>query len=436
MNAKYISELIDIINMRYDQSLIDNSFVFGGKYSGKYFEKIKISGIEIEERGEKLRIEEFGFDNLDFKKQDTFLNIIKSNSINRTEKNNLSLILSMTFDKLYIKNLNYKRGSKKFAFILDYFEISDWSELSYEKILANGVLYEDKNERSSWDRILIEDTKFDVSSVLSLLNSGYNEKLLSGDYSQVANSFKSLKNFQLENFQFIEDGIIKGSVELFKFGDLNFEYFGSSGDIKVPTSFILKMKGADFNSKELDKEFANTFSKMGYSSVKFDFGTEWEWNTNRNNILLNLDFGITDAASINLSSNFIDFNTDILTLKGAPLLTYLLTNPKLKNFNLSLKDDSLKDKAITIAAQEANMTKDQYKDFLTQSLDVYATTLGVDQKLAKDMKKALVNFINKYNKISISIKPIKPVSVTEMMPDYLSQNYENIIKKLNLSIGN
>ena len=79
MNAKYISELIDIINMRYDQSLIDNSFVFGGKYSGKYFEKIKISGIEIEERGEKLRIEEFGFDNLDFKKQDTFLNIIKSN---------------------------------------------------------------------------------------------------------------------------------------------------------------------------------------------------------------------------------------------------------------------------------------------------------------------------------------------------------------------
>ena len=83
---------------------------------------------------------------------------------------------------------------------------------------------------------------------------------------------------------------------------LNFEYFGSSGDIKVPTSFILQMKGADFNSKELDKEFANTFSKMGYSSVKFDFGTEWEWNTNRNNILLNLDFGITDAASINLSS--------------------------------------------------------------------------------------------------------------------------------------
>ena len=134
--------------MRYDQSFIDNSFVFGGKYSGKYFEKIKISGIEIEERGEKLRIEEFGFDNLDFKKQDTFLNIIKSNSINRTEKNNLSPILSMTFDKLYIKNLNYKRGSKKFAFILDYFEISDWSELSYEKILANGVLYEDKNDRS------------------------------------------------------------------------------------------------------------------------------------------------------------------------------------------------------------------------------------------------------------------------------------------------
>ena len=54
----------------------------------------------------------------------------------------------------------------------------------------------------------------------------------------------------------MHDWYSPNSVELFKFGDLNFEYFGSSGDIKVPTSFILKMKGADFNSKELDRVFS------------------------------------------------------------------------------------------------------------------------------------------------------------------------------------
>ena len=73
---------------------------------------------------------------------------------------------------------------------------------------------------------------------------------------------------------------------------------------------------------------------------------------------------------------------------------------------------------------------------LIQSLDIYATTLGVDQKLANSMKNAIVNFINRSNKISISIKPIKPLSITELMPDFMSQNYENIIKKLNLSIRN
>ena len=36
------------------------------------------------------------------------------------------------------------------------------------------------------------------------------------------------------------------------------------------------------------------FKLIQGDAVKFDFGTEWEWNTNRNNILLNLDFGITE----------------------------------------------------------------------------------------------------------------------------------------------
>ena len=94
--------------MQFDQSLINSSFLFGGKYNGKYFDKIKISGIESVESGRKINIDEFGFDNLDFKKQDEILKIIQSNSIDEIEKNNLSLILSMTFDKFYFKNINYK----------------------------------------------------------------------------------------------------------------------------------------------------------------------------------------------------------------------------------------------------------------------------------------------------------------------------------------
>ena len=435
LNDKYISELTNIISMQYDQSLINSSFLFGGKYNGKYFDKIKISGFESNEGAERFKVAEFGFDNLDFKKQNSIKQILKSNSINEIEKNSLSLILSMTFDKFYFKNAVFDDKNKDKT-IIEYFEISDWSELSFENLLVNKIITQTKTVRASSDKILVEDIKFDINSILKLLNTDYNKDFLDGDYSQIANSFKSLENFQIENLKFVEKNKQIFSLDLAQLEDLNFDYFGNSSDIKVPTSLHLDIEGSDFNSSELDKSFGNMFSKVGYNSIKFDFGTEWKWNTNKNNILLNLDLGITDAASINLSSNFTDFNTDILTLKGAPLITYLLTNPKMKNFSLSLKDDSLRDKLITAAAQEANMTTDQYRDFLTQSLDIYATTLGVDQKIAKDIKKAVVNFIKRSNKISISIKPSKPISATDLMPDITSQNYENIIKKLNLSIKN
>ena len=73
--------------------------------------------------------------------------------------------------------------------IFEYFEISDWSELSFEKILATGFVYDElfagKSDRYTYDKILIEDVLFDVDSVLSLLSSGYDKKLLNGDYSQI-----------------------------------------------------------------------------------------------------------------------------------------------------------------------------------------------------------------------------------------------------------
>ena len=56
LNSKYIGELTDIISMQFDQSLINNSFLFGGKYNGKYFDKIKISGIEMGELEQKIKL--------------------------------------------------------------------------------------------------------------------------------------------------------------------------------------------------------------------------------------------------------------------------------------------------------------------------------------------------------------------------------------------
>ena len=85
--------------------------------------------------------------------------------------------------------------------------------------------------------------------------------------------------------------------------------------------------------------------------------------------LFDLDLGITDAASLAISTNLVDLDTNILTIQGAPLLTYLMTTPKLKQFSLSLVDNSLKNKLLDYVANEQNMTTKQLKDFIIQSMD-------------------------------------------------------------------
>ena len=52
-------------------------------------------------------------------------------------------------------------------------------------------------------------------------------------------------------------------------------------------------------------------NELGYEKIKFDFKTGWNWNTNANNISFNLDLGITDAASLAISTNLVDLDIRI-----------------------------------------------------------------------------------------------------------------------------
>jgi len=129
-------------------------------------------------------------------------------------------------------------------------------------------------------------------------------------------------------------------------------------------------------------------------------------------------------------------DTNILTIQGAPLLTYLMTTPRLKQFSLSLVDNSLKNKLLDYVANEQNMTTKQLKDFIIQSMDIYSNTLGINQNLVKQFIDATSNFINNSNKIVIAIEPANAVSVTDLTPDVMTQNYPALTEKLNISIRN
>ena len=113
-----------------------------------------------------------------------------------------------------------------------------------------------------------------------------------------------------------------------------------------------------------------------------------------------------------------------------------MTNPKLKNLNLTLRDYSLKNRLINFYAREQGMSDKQYKEFLTQSINIFTSNFASNSVLAESIEKAVTNFINKSNKISLSVKPQKSLSVNDILPDITTANTDAVIKKLNLRLSN
>ena len=73
---------------------------------------------------------------------------------------------------------------------------------------------------------------------------------------------------------------------------------------------------------------------------------------------------------------------------------------------------------------------------LNQSLSLLATTIGIDADNYGEFFISISNFINDSDKLIISLEPNKPLSVNDLMPDIMSQNYSGMFDKMNLEIRN
>ena len=387
-----------------------------------------------------MKIEEVGLKNLDFENFDKIRNLLSSSLAREDEKDILSIILSAKFDKIYFKNSSVSEPEPA---SLKYFEITNWNEFSFKHIEVQDYKLQEMLNEFHLENFKISNFVLDKNFTYDLLGSlESQELLLSGDYSEIFNSFVSLDNLEVKNFSANINSADAFTLDNAKINNIKFDYFGDNNNTKVPTSFNFEIKGADFNYdqvREISGGLAfldGLIDELGYENIKFDFKTGWKWNTKANDILFNLNLGITDAASLDISTKIIDLDTNILTLQGAPLLTYLMTAPKLKELSLSLVDRSFRNKFINYAAKEQGMTIDQLKDLVIQSMDIFSNTLGIDQSLEKQFIGATSNFINGSDKITLSIKPPEPVSINDLTPDMMGQNYEGLVDKLNVRIGN
>ena len=194
--------------------------------------------------------------------------------------------------------------------------------------------------------------------------------------------------------------------------------------------------GIDLNMANLSPEFSTYFTLMGYESVKFDFGANLKWTPSNNLLNFNLNLGITDAADLSLKSSFTGLSENLFNINNSSALgAYLLSNFKLDNFELSLIDNSLKEKLFKLAAAESNITTKDLKREIINQLNTY-TANASKTNLFLQYKRAIENFVNNSKKIVLQIAPESPISIAEVSPYFLTMNYDQIIEVLNLSISN
>ncbi|MDC0343270.1 hypothetical protein OAN10_03365 [Alphaproteobacteria bacterium] len=131
-----------------------------------------------------------------------------------------------------------------------------------------------------------------------------------------------------------------------------------------------------------------------------------------------------DHGQLNTIEYFKNGNLVNLYIPGEEIVSY------------TYRDDEKKTKLIQVYTKEKNMTVQQLKDFIIQSLDIYSGTLGIDQGLVKEFSNSTSNFLNGNNKIILSVKPLNPLSVNDLTSDMMEQNYEVLVDKLNIRFSN
>ena len=443
INKKYLEDWFKL-NEKYKSlnNVSDISEIPALQYLGKIADNIELSGLSIFDIQDfpELKIEKVGLKNLDFENFDKIRNLLNSSLAREDEKDILSIILSVKFDKIYFKNSSVLEPEPA---SLKYFEIANWDEFSFKHIEVQDYKLQEMLNEFLIENFKISNFVLDKNFTYDLLGSLDSQKLLlNGDYSEIFNSFVSLDNLEVKNFKANVNNTDVFNLDNAKINNIKFDYFGDDKNIKIPTSFNFEIKGADFNYDQVSNISGGLafldglIDELGYEKIKFDFKTGWKWNTKANDFSYELDLGITDAASLAISTNLVDLDTNILTIQGAPLLTYLMTTPKLKQLRLSLVDNSLRNKLLEYAAKEQNMTTTQMKDFITQSMDIYSNTIGIDQGLIKEFIDTTSNFINGSNKIVLAVKPLDPVSINDLTPDVMGQNYNALTNKLNFNFSN
>ena len=277
--------------------------------------------------------------------------------INKNQINIISAVLSFSLDHLILGTRSSSLQIEDLGRYIswDKFEISDLSLFDWGSWIITNYRDIDNNlnTETTYSYSDLNNVRFDKEEIIKIVQNFSNNFNLESDFKLILNTFESLGNGKTENI-LVKDLKTKNqiaSAERFSLNNFSFDYIDKNKTQKFITEFDFNLEGLDLNIQEISPEFSSTFNLLGYDKVKFDFGTKYNLTKN-NNLNFDIDLGITDAASIKFSSIFsgFDFN-QISNLQNEAILAYLSTNFKIKEIQLLLNDNSLRNKLIKFAAQ-------------------------------------------------------------------------------------
>ena len=137
-----------------------------------------------------------------------------------------------------------------------------------------------------------------------------------------------------------------------------------------------------------------------------------------------------DGLDLNLSAKFEDVYKELVDFNfNEDSINALMEDPKIKNLEISIQDNSLTDRLLEYGALNFHMTKREYVDFIISEIQ---SNVVIKDSLQNDFIIAITNFIQQPDKITFSARPSTSLSYKDIIN--FIPNPTLLVKLLNIKI--
>jgi len=405
---------INNLNKNYFKDLNINSF---NTYKGKIFDKIMITNLSIKDNTDYYSIGELEIDKFDLKE----VTLLKDFNF----ENIFKLIDSLSINKFIAKEIEIESLDPIETYYFSSFRINDIRNSNIGSLIYTDYRVEDDEGIFVADIFEVEYLKLNNKNLYKIDWDKPFENPM--DLLFFIDSVKKISCKGCSNKDYKEDIFVE--VAKFEFSDFKIE---NVSNYRIPVSMNINFEGftLDSISAESKKIKEEILTSLNYNQLKFDFKINLDWNTLYNIFSFDLNLGMQDGLDLNLSAKFEDVYKELVDFNfNEDSINALMEDPKIKNLEISIQDNSLTDRLLEYGALNFHMTKREYVDFIISEIQ---SDVVIKDSLQNDFIIAITNFIQQPDKITFSARPSTSLSYKDIIN--FIPNPTLLVKLLNIKI--